>query len=645
VVQRTVLVAMPWPYLHMPSMQLGTVTAILRNAGVPVRAYSAYLRFMDFLVEESNRLPPERQLTAQLYTDVSEKSSVNGLGDWVFAVEPFCARSPEREAEYLRYLEGRVDERLIEAARYLRERVGTYLDRCVEEILADDPAVVGFTSTFNQNVPSLNLAARLKAAKPELVIVFGGANCDGPMGAGLHEAFPQIDYVVRGEAEYALPATMEVIAGLREAASVPGLVYRRAGRTVVNPAPRAAAVAMDDVPPPDFDEYFERVRESRVRGWIESLVRIPVESSRGCWWGEKHHCTFCGLNDAQIAYRSKRPDVFSAELEELGRRYRRTRFQVVDYILDLRYFKTLLPWLRETREGGQDWTFFYETKANLKKEQFALLRDAGVHSIQPGIESLSTHVLKLMDKGVTALQNIRALKWAREYGIRVSWNLLYGFAGETAADYERIHELIPLLTHLEPPSSVTRLYLERFSPYFERAEEYGIEVRGPAKFYRLIYPAGDELLARIAYEFEYFVKDLEPNPMIKPLHARVARLWSESAPPSTLTLVRGAGFVTIYDRRAGLPAQDLTLTGTSATIYLELDAGRTPEQLADALGGAVGTAAIRELLDELVRKRLVYEENGVYLALAVALRPVLARRTVPPLRAQPAGEAMRLVSV
>ena len=110
----------------------------------------------------------------------------------------------------------------------------------------------------------------------------------------------------------------------------------------------------------------------------------------------------------------------------------------VDNILDMRYFRDVLPQLRERQLGL---TLFYETKANLTKEQVKLLRDAGVLAIQPGVESLSTHVLQLMRKGVTALQNIQLLKWCRQYGVTVAWNLLYGFPGETAADYAAIGQI------------------------------------------------------------------------------------------------------------------------------------------------------------------------------------------------------------
>ena len=48
---------------------------------------------------------------------------------------------------------------------------------------------------------------------------------------------------------------------------------------------------------------------------------------------------------------------------------------------------------------------------------------------------LSTHVLKLMRKGTSMLQNLRLLKWCRYYGIEVAWNLIWGFPGETEEDY------------------------------------------------------------------------------------------------------------------------------------------------------------------------------------------------------------------
>ena len=52
------------------------------------------------------------------------------------------------------------------------------------------------------------------------------------------------------------------------------------------------------------------------------------------------------------------------------------------------------------------------------------MRAGGMTSIQPGIESLSTRVLQVMQKGVSAAQNIQLLRWCGEVGINVAWNLL-----------------------------------------------------------------------------------------------------------------------------------------------------------------------------------------------------------------------------
>ena len=174
-----------------------------------------------------------------------------------------------------------------------------------------------------------------------------------------------------------------------------------------------------------------------------------VETSRGCWWGERMHCTFCGLNGATMAFRSKSAPRALAELTHLAARHPGCDIQVVDNILDLKYFKTLLPELAERKLNV---SLFYETKSNLKKDQVRLLRDAGVMTIQPGIESFSDRVLKQMKKGVSGLQNIQLLKWCKEIGVHPIWNFLMGFPGESPDDYFEMAELSARVCHLPQPS-------------------------------------------------------------------------------------------------------------------------------------------------------------------------------------------------
>src|SRR5262249_42034030 len=147
---------------------------------------------------------------------------------------------------------------------------------------------------------------------------------------------------------------------------------------------------------------------------------IMVETSRGCWWGEHSHCTFCGLNGLGMAFRSKSPKRAVKEITELWDRYsdRATNVLAVDNILDYRYIKTVLPQLAQQTKR---FSLFYETKANLKKEQIAHFAEAHIKHIQPGIESLSSRVLKIMRKGISALHNVQMLKWCLEYNITPFW--------------------------------------------------------------------------------------------------------------------------------------------------------------------------------------------------------------------------------
>ncbi len=41
---------------------------------------------------------------------------------------------------------------------------------------------------------------------------------------------------------------------------------------------------------------------------VADRIFVPYETSRGCWWGQKKHCTFCGLNPLGMNYRAKSPE-------------------------------------------------------------------------------------------------------------------------------------------------------------------------------------------------------------------------------------------------------------------------------------------------------------------------------------------------
>jgi ribosomal peptide maturation radical SAM protein 1 len=415
----------------------------------------------------------------------------------------------------------------------------------------------------------------------------------------------------------------DVVAG-RPVRPQPGLCYRDGERAIVIDQP-APTIPMDEVPAPNFDEYFARLEKTSFSAQVLPTLRLPYETSRGCWWGAKSHCTFCGLNGSGMAFRSKTAGRVLDELYALAARYGRLKFQIVDNIMDMRYLQELLPRLRE---GDYDLSLFYEIKANLKREQVRLLRDSGVDHIQPGIESFSNPILRLMRKGVTALQNVRLLKWCAEYGVRVNWAIIYGCPGEPPEEYARMAEILPSLSHLEPPMQLVRLVLDRFSPYHERPAAFGLEVVGPLPYYRFVYPGDDQTISDLAYSFAYSYRDgRDPEVYVEPLRP-VIEAWQagRDAGYRSLSYRRGPGFLTIQDRRPNLEGADYTLEDREARIFMACEDGATSSEVYETLraGGIHDLTLddVREFLDELRESRLVYEDGGRYLALALPARSV-----------------------
>ena len=281
----------------------------------------------------------------------------------------------------------------IDGARAAR---AAFIESAVERLAALRPKVVGFTTTFHQTCACLAIAKRLKQIPDPPIVVFGGANCEGVMGLQLLESFPWIDYICTREGDLVFPAFIDRLLNQGDASPLPGLLKQGVSHEVSYPP---VVESLDALPIPDYTDYFEQLAACAISADIKPNVLI--ETSRGCWWGAKHHCTFCGLNGDTMGFRAKSPRRVVDELLYLRERYGVTRIDSVDNILDLRYATQVFP---ELKRRGSDIEMFYEVKANLKYQHLASMYSGGVRFIQPGIESFSDQVLDLMRKGVGAFK-------------------------------------------------------------------------------------------------------------------------------------------------------------------------------------------------------------------------------------------------
>lgn len=582
------LVAMPFVLADRPSIQLGLLRAVGEARGFPVRTLHANLDFAERIGRDHYRA----------LADLSRPM----LGDWLFSGEAFGDQAPDPDGELVA---GRADREWLLRAR--ERDVPAFLDALLAGFPWHEFAVVGFTSSFQQNTASFALARRLKERYPDVVTVFGGANFDGDMGLELVRSVPVIDYAVIGEGDSAFPALLEALEVGKDPAEIPGVASHERSTPPAPPTER-----LDDLPDPDYSEYFDR---AAALGRSSADVWLPFESARGCWWGAKHHCTFCGLNGTTMRFRSKSPERVLAELAAQARRYRLFRFEAVDNIMDMAYVRDLFPAITES---GHGYEFFYEVKANLTRAQLRTLAQGGVVHLQPGIESLSSAVLRLMDKGVTAAQNVNLLRWARYYRMNVSWNIIWGFPGETEDDYLHQATVVPHLVHLQPPVAADRVWLERFSPMFTRAAGG----RTPDPAYQYVYPSTVDI-ERVAYFFDHDHEGL-PDTGYEPLANAVTgwrEAWQGPDLPG-LTYRTSPGYLEIHDTRHPAKSGTYTFRDDLADIYLAcVDRPTTADAVHSGLKLARPVQAVRDAFAQFRDRGLMFLDGSLALALALPASP------------------------
>jgi hypothetical protein len=272
-------------------------------------------------------------------------------------------------------------------------------------------------------------------------------------------------------------------------------------------------------------------------------------------------------------------------------------------------------------------SLFYEVKANLSHAQVRALAEAGVTEIQPGIESMSDHVLELMRKGTTALRNVALLKWCQEFGVRADWNLLYGFPGETSADYAAILDLMISIDHLEAPSACGPIRLDRFSPYHDDPASFGIVGVRPLLPYHFLHPTAGDRLADIACYFDFDLASGRPadhfaRPVIDYWHRRRNSTRSSRFRQLAPTDDPSARLILVDER--GPSRRTSVLEGWQAAVYHGCDRAQDTETVlaiaADAEPG-VDRDEVIGFLHRSQRERLMLGRGDQHLSLAVHSPP------------------------
>ncbi len=602
------MVSTPWSLFGRPSIQLGVLKACLAESipDVPVETRPLYLRVA-------------QRVGYPIYRAISGKT---WLAESVYAA--LLYPDLKDRAESLFHKESR-GEKSLRGLRF-HELCGEIEEVSAELIHSEDwgeVGLVGFSACLCQLTSSLYFIRKIKRDVPQLPVVLGGSLLIPKSVDGFFRCFPEVDYVIHGEGEIPLTQLVRALkagAGRSESLNIPGVVCG-SRPNAPDLGEFVQAEGLDQFPAPDYDDYFAVLRSFPASARF--FPTLPVEGSRGCWWRRKNQalgqgCAFCNLNLQWNGYRSKGVQRFVSEIDRLTDRHQLLSVSVVDNVLPAKQSREIFSSLSDL---DKDLGIFCETRANTPQELFRKMAEAGVKEVQIGIESLSSSLLGKMNKGTTAVRNLEAMKWCEEYGIENNSNLMVHFPGSEVEDVEDTLRALDFAVPFKP-LRIVQFTLGFGSAVWCDPERFGIRSVGNHPNYRWLFPK--EVFRSVCFITQGYRGDLGLQKRIwRPVKEKVAawgkdyeRARRENGGRSCLSYRDGGTFLIIRRKRAGEEPVLHRLTGKSREVYLLCRNSRSLKRILTTT--SLAEDRLLPFLRMMVDKRLMFEEGGRYLSLAVS---------------------------
>ena len=352
---------------------------------------------------------------------------------------------------------------------------------------------------------------------------------------------------------------------------------------------------LNDLPPPDYDDYFTLLKSFIPKHAFFPV--LPVETSRGCWWqktiapgkanlkkqGRVTGCAFCNLNLQWQGYRHKDPARVVNEIDHLTGRYQTLSVSIVDNVLPR---KSSGEVFQKVSQLKKDLHLFAEIRANTSASELEVMREAGIQELQIGIEALSTSLLKKLNKGTRAIQNLEIMRNCEALGIVNSSNLILHFPGSDETDVaETLHNLEFALPFR--PLQTVNFWLGLGSPVWQNPEAYGIKAIFNHPNWSRLFPG--KFFRSMEFMILAYRGDLGFQKKIwRPVKKKVA-VWQKTytelqqGPKMSpiLSFRDGRDFLIIKQRQYQADSIKHRLVGTSRMIYLYCMQHRSLKNICD----------------------------------------------------------------
>lgn len=306
-----------------------------------------------------------------------------------------------------------------------------------EKIKEFKPDLIGMSVLTPSRLTSIKIAAFTKTVHPKCKVVLGSVH-PTLMWKQMMEAYPMIDFIVKGEGEETLK---DLVAGKPLSLTL-GLVWRK-GDKIINNAERPLIKNINKLPFPAWDLINPQRYPPRGTGIIDGInleteVRYPLIFSRGCMAA----CTFCSTWRIWRGYRFRTGKNVADEIEMLYKRYQARHFCFQDDTLTGSR-KEIMNLCHEIIKRKLNIAIFGTTRVDhVDEELLKLMRKAGFYLLSYGIESGSHRMLLRINKRTDLNKIISATRLTKKAKIRVCALMMYGLPGETDEDRRLSEKLI-----------------------------------------------------------------------------------------------------------------------------------------------------------------------------------------------------------
>lgn len=600
------VVSLPFAGVNIPSIQLQILEGYLRERDICVKSKHLYLISTEFFGLYN-------------YDFLSNIPGASYAAQIAFSKYVFPDHWNQQIENFRNYFNKIVSndidlQKNFSFDRYV-ECTENFFNWIIENVEWQEFDIIGFTLNYGQFLPSLAVAKKIKELYPDKKIIFGGGRTVGELGVKVLEAFDFVDFIVSGDGEEALYL---LASDYQNYSSVPNLIFRVGKEVFWNNSD--FQINLNDSPIINFDSFYDELAKSpnEVQKYFQLHGRLPMEVSRGCWWNK---CTFCNLNLQHKCYREKSINKIIEEIEFLSNRYKVLNFHIIGNTIPKNNYRDLLE---EIKKIGKDFSFFIETRSSdLKSNDYKLLREAGFIVVQTGIEAFSNNYLKKMNKGVRVIDNIAALKFCKENGIKNDYNLIYNYPNEDEIDFEESKRNIHhIMQYLDPPQ-LNKLLVGFGSPIYNHPEEFNISELDYTEIDRLLFPL--EFLEK-GFNFYYSFKrkrDFKNNnweELVEDWKKVHEKFLCRSFRNSNLInrfifyFVDGGNFLKIYDERNGENIRIFILNEIEREIFLSCTDIISYYELENKFSN-IPDYQLTAILHTFEKNGIVFKDDNHYLSL------------------------------